>query len=170
MDRKFFYPIKAAENCDFISLEERIKSVKGVTKAEIRDGKLHDYAGNYSRFIELRAREQAAQTAQTADRPQTGKSADRDKKREEAQRRNEIYRRKKAYVEELARVEETVTAREAEKSEIETQLCLPEVLADSARVQALMKRLSENAAEIEQATSRWEELMEIIDSIEKGDL
>ena len=137
---------------------------------EIRDGKLHDYAGNYSRFIELRAREQAAQAAQTADRPQTGKSADRDKKREEAQRRNEIYRRKKAYVEELARVEETVTAHETEKSEIETQLCLPEVLADSARVQALMKRLSENAAEIEQATSRWEELMEIIDSIEKGDM
>ena len=63
-----------------------------------------------------------------------------------------------------------MTAREAEKSEIETQLCLPEVLSDSAKVQALMKRLSETSAEIEQATSRWEELMEIIDSIEKGDM
>ena len=137
---------------------------------EIRDGQLHDYAGNYSRFIELRAREQTAQAAQPSDRPQTGKSAERDKKREEAQRRNELYRRKKTYVEELARVEETVSAREAEKNDIENRLCLPEVLADSAKVQALMKRLSETSAEIEQATSRWEELMEIIESIEKGDL
>ena len=137
---------------------------------EIRDGKLHDYAGNYSRFIELRERERAAENMQSTAKQQTGRSADRDKKREEAQRRQEIYRRKKSYVEELARVESTVTDREAEKSEIESQLCLPEVLADSSRVQALMKRLSETTAEIEQNTARWEELMEIIDKIEKGEL
>ncbi len=136
---------------------------------EIRDGALRDYAGNYSRFIELRSRERAAPPAAgagaRADRP-----SGRDKRREEALRRNELYRRKKAFVEELEAVEKTVSELEAEKSRVETRLCRPEALADSAGVRELMKRLSDTSARIEQATARWEELVEIIDKIEKGDM
>ncbi len=136
---------------------------------EIRDGKLHDYAGNYSRFIELRAREQAV-SPEAPDKTPADRPTARGKKREEAERRNEIYRRKKTYVEELARVEQADSDLEDEKRRIERDLCLPEVLADSAKVGELMKRLSETSALIERTAARWEELMEIIDRIEKGDM
>lgn len=135
---------------------------------ELRDGALYDYAGNYSRFIEQR------QASLAQDAPHAGpdvkrRGGERDQKREEAQRRNEIYRRKKVYADELAALEERIDGLEKRKKEDERELCRPEVLLDSVRVQALMKDLADAGAELEAATSRWEELMEIIEKIEKGE-
>jgi len=136
---------------------------------EIRNGHLRDYAGNYSRFIELRARE-TEQTESAQPQAPAGRNAEREKKREEAHRRNELYRKKKAYVDEMAQVEERIAKLESTKTEIEQQLCRPEVLADSAKVQELMMSLSESGDQLETAMSRWEKLMEIIEKIEKGEL
>lgn len=135
---------------------------------ELRDGALYDYAGNYSRFIEQR------QASLAQDAPHAGpdvkrRGGERDQKREEAQRRNEIYRRKKVYADELAALEERIDGLENRKAKDERELCRPEVLSDSVRVQALMKDLADAGTEIEAATNRWEELMKIIEKIEKGE-
>ena len=135
---------------------------------EIRDGTLYDYAGNYSRFIELRERQIAA--AEEAAAPQKAqpvqKLSERDRKREEGQRRNEIYRKKKVYADELAGLEKNISDMETRKTTIEQELCLPETLADSAKVQSLMKELAELSSSLDASMKRWEELMEIIEKIE----
>ena len=137
---------------------------------EIRDGTLYDYAGNYSRFIELRERQIAA--AEEAAAPQKAqpvqKLSERDRKREEGQRRNEIYRKKKVYADELAGLEKNISDMETRKTTIEQELCLPETLADSAKVQSLMKELAELSSSLDASMKRWEELMEIIEKIEGG--
>ena len=43
------------------------------------------------------------------------------------------------------------------------------MIADSNRIQTLMKDLADAGAELEAATGRWEELMEIIEKREKGE-
>lgn len=58
---------------------------------------------------------------------------------------------------------------ERRKGRDEKELCRPEVIADSNRIQTLMKDLADAGAELEAATGRWEELMEIIEKIEKGE-
>ena len=134
---------------------------------ELRDGALHDYAGNYSRFIEQRQASLAQNVPAAATDSKRG--GERDKKREEARRRNEIYRRKKVYADELAALEERIDDLERRKGRDEKELCRPEVIADSNRIQTLMKDLADAGAELEAATGRWEELMEIIEKIEKGE-
>ncbi len=135
---------------------------------ELRDGILHDYAGNYSRFIqqrELSLQREAEQSGTNSPR----KNADREKKRDEAQRRNEIYRKKKVYAVELSKLENSVAELEGYKKATEEQLCLPEVLNDSKKVQQYMKDLAETENALGKMTARWEELMQIIDKIEKGE-
>lgn len=135
---------------------------------ELRGGTLYDYAGNYSRFIKQREASFAQNAA--ASIPDAKRRADgRNTKREEAQRRNEIYRRKKNYADELALLEKRIDALEERRKKDESELCLPETLSDSQRVQALMKDLSDIGAEIDADTARWEELMEIIEKIEQGE-
>lgn len=135
---------------------------------ELRDGTLHDYAGNYSRFIEQRQASLALNVPAVDPDPKR-RGGEREKKREEAQRRNEIYRRKKVYADELAALEGRIDDLENRKEKDERELCRPEVLSDSVEVQALMKDLADAGTEIEAATNRWEELMKIIEKIEKGE-
>ena len=135
---------------------------------ELRDGALYDYAGNYSRFIEQR-QASLAQNVPAVDSDPKRRGGERDKKREEARRRNEIYRRKKVYADELAALEGRIDDLENRKAKDERELCRPEVLSDSVEVQALMKDLADAGTEIEAATNRWEELMKIIEKIEKGE-
>ncbi len=137
---------------------------------ELRSGVLHDYAGNYSRFIEQReASIRREAELQPGKAQPVRKDAEREKKREEAQRRNEIYRKKKVYAVELSKVESSIASLEEQKKSDEERLCLPDVLSDSKKVQSYMKDLSETETALQNALTRWEELMEIIEKIEKGE-
>ncbi len=136
---------------------------------ELRDGVLHDYAGNYSRFIQQREISLQREAELSGAKNSPRKNTDREKKRDEAQRRNEIYRKKKVYATELSKLENSVAELEDRKKATEEQLCLPEVLNDSKKVQEYMKNLSEIETALEKSTARWEELMEIIEKIEKGE-
>ncbi len=137
---------------------------------ELRDGVLHDYNGNYSSFIEKRKEEleRCSENAPQKGAPQK-RDAEREKKREEAQQRNEIYRRKKVYVQELSQLENTIADLENTSEEAERSLCLPEILNDSAKVQKIMKELAETKSALQSSMERWEELMETIEKIEKGE-
>ena len=51
----------------------------------------------------------------------------------------------------------------------EQSLCLPEILNDSEKIQNYMKDLSETENALQSSMNRWEDLVEIIDKIEKGE-
>lgn len=127
---------------------------------EIRGGRVYDYRGNYSWFIEKRAEAEARAAAERAEAPRAerGENKTKEQKRAEAEERNRLYRAKKGYVERLAACEDEIARNEARKEEINALLCTHEVLSDSRRVQDLMIELKEKENSLKTLYDEWEEL------------
>lgn len=130
---------------------------------EIRDGRLFDYPGNYSYFVEKRslAREESSREK---DSPQT--SDLKEQKRLEAEKRNRIYREKKIFMDEIGPLENRISNLEAEIEGIHRDLCDPETLGNSSVVQNLMVTLKSREKELEEGLTKWEELMRAVEAIE----
>lgn len=134
---------------------------------EIREGKLHDYNGNYSRFIENRAERAAFINDPEKREPATISQADRikDQKRAEAEERNRLYRERKEIEERLAPLEKAIELDELRKEEISTLLCDPKILDNSEKVRSLMIELGETEKRLEESYPIWEELAAELESI-----
>jgi ATP-binding cassette subfamily F protein 3 len=131
---------------------------------EIRDGKIYDYPGNYSYFIEKRAqllaesKDQISLTNKTEQPKSKIKTLDRQKKREEAEQRNHLYRQNKDILEKLKSVEEKIKVLKENKTTAEAQLCDPVTLKDSKKVQILMIDLKSYNQELTTLTKIHEDL------------
>jgi ATP-binding cassette subfamily F protein 3 len=144
---------------------------------ELRDGRLYDYPGNYSRFIEkreeaLRAQEASSggaknQNGQCAASPKNAEdSADsRKKRRQEAEERNRVYRERKRFIDRIEPLEKSITASESRRDEIDGLLCRPDVLADSAKVQELLVERGAITEKIESGYKEWERLSEALGEV-----
>jgi len=111
---------------------------------EIRDGRIYDYPGNYSYFIEKRTQLLAEINNSNLSAKRVGlskpkvKTLDKLRKQKEAEERNRIYRENKDILDKLKSVEEKIRVLEENKASAETQLCDPAILKDSEKVQNLM--------------------------------
>ena len=130
---------------------------------EIRGGRLFDYPGNYSEFIERR--ENASRKALDGGAPAPGEKESpepdansREKKRQEAQERNRLYRERKAFADCIALLEAEIAAGEARLGAVDEQLCSPGISSDSARMQELMIERKALEAAIASAYEKWEAL------------
>ncbi|HPD97411.1 MAG TPA: ABC-F family ATP-binding cassette domain-containing protein [Synergistales bacterium] len=128
---------------------------------EIRDGKIFDYPGNYSWFIEKREAARIAagrdETSKTGDLPQDG--GQKEKKRLEAETRNRIYRERKKFLDKLSPIEEGIERAEKEIASIDTSLADPLVLSNSEKVKRLMVERSRLEKESGAMMQKWEEIM-----------
>jgi ATP-binding cassette subfamily F protein 3 len=134
---------------------------------EIRDGKLYDYHGNYSWFIEKRACQlQTTENEKNSEKKEYA-AGDRAKeqKRLEAEKRNSLYQIRKAYLEELTPIEAAIEQDEKRKEEISAMLCDQEILADSAKVQSLMIELKEREMRLKENYPKWEDLAAKIEAV-----
>ena len=127
---------------------------------ELKDGKIFDYPGNYSYFIEKRS-QMTADVSQKDIRE--GKLADKtltlkDKKRIEAEERNRLSKIKSAVKKELAAVEEKIAKLEARKADNEQSLCDPQTHRDAAKIKELQIDLKACENDLEQAYHLWTEL------------
>lgn len=127
---------------------------------ELKDGRIFDYPGNYSYFIEKRAQmavhpanseRRDAKTAPAALSP-------KELKRLEAEERNRISKIKTALKKELAVVEEKIAGLEARKALSEQSLCDPQTHRDSARIKELQIDLKAIENELTQAYHLWTDL------------
>jgi len=131
---------------------------------EIRDGRIYDYPGNYSYFIEKRAqllaesKDQISLTNKTEQSKSKIKTLDRQKKREEAEERNRIYRQNKDILDKLKSLEKKIKVLEENKTNTETQLCDPVTLKDSKKVKTLMIDLKSYNQELKTLTKIHEDL------------
>ena len=116
---------------------------------EIRDGKLYDYPGNYSWFLEKRE-----QILTEAPMFQEGKSTVKPKPRKNDDNLRAYRETKKA----VAKTEREISEHESEINEIDSLLCQPETLKDSKRVQELMTERFNLDTELKTLYSQWEEL------------
>lgn len=132
---------------------------------EIRDGKIYDYPGNYSYFIEKRAQLMAEINNGNLSAKRVGlskpkvKTLDKLRKQKEAEERNRIYRENKDILDKLKSVEEKIKVLEENKADAETQLCDPIVLKDSKKVRNLMIDLKKYNHELSTLTKTHENLI-----------
>ena len=130
---------------------------------EIRGGRLYDYPGNYSYFVEKRGQVEDDRPSETE---VSSSFSLKEQKRLEAERRNRIYRQTRPMVQEVESLEARISELESEIDGIHGDLCAPEVLENSSMVQNLMVRLKPLEEELHRAMARWEELMKAIETVE----
>lgn len=133
---------------------------------EIRGGKTYDYHGNYSWFIEKRDRPASAVDSAAEEKPVFVPEKTKEQKRAEAEERNRLYRERKVLHDRLKPLEKSISDDEERKGEISNMLCSPETLADSEKVQALMKELKEVEARLKENYDEWEKLSSDIEKIQ----
>ncbi|MCL2010413.1 MAG: ABC-F family ATP-binding cassette domain-containing protein [Synergistaceae bacterium] len=118
---------------------------------EIRKGRMIDYPGNYSWFLEKRE-----SMGYESDEIPRKRDAKKDGQRERA------AQDKRALKKEIASIESGIEKGEQRRDEIDSLLCAPDTLSDSARVQSLMKERSELERGIAEDYAKWEERMALI--------
>ena len=132
---------------------------------EIRDGRIYDYPGNYSYFIEKRAQllgepEDYVSSFKKAKKLKPkARTLDKLKKQKEAEERNRIYRQNKDILDKLKSVKEKIKVLKENKSKIESQLCDPIILKNSKKVQRLMIDLKKYNQELKTLTKNHEDLI-----------
>ncbi|PKP55299.1 hypothetical protein CVT91_16035 [Candidatus Atribacteria bacterium HGW-Atribacteria-1] len=134
---------------------------------EIRDGRIYDYPGNYSYFIEKRTQLLAENNngnlstkIKIVEQSKIKiKTLDKLRKQKEAEERNRFYRQNKDILDKLKSVEEKIKVLKGNKADAETQLCDPIVLKDSKKVQNLMIDLKKYNHELTTLTKTHENLI-----------
>lgn len=123
---------------------------------EIRDGKLYDYPGNYSWFLEKR---EETLTSQSQDTKPSAKP--KSPKREDNAR---LIRETKR---EISQTEKDISGHEARIGEIDGLLCQQETLKDSQKVQSLMTERANLDRGLSELYSQWEELSLKLDDLKQ---
>ncbi len=119
------------------------------------NGKLREYPGNYSAFLEIQQREVAEAAARAAE---LAKPKASEKKAKEDPAPNTGTQRKLSYKErkELERLEQEIEEAEEKKAQIESQLAT----ADYVAAQELAEQLKALEDQLERDVERWSELAE----------
>jgi len=121
---------------------------------EIRDGRLIDYPGNYSWFLEKRESMGYEPKAGASGQPARGRLDPRIRGAREL-----ANQETRALKKEIASIEAGIEREERRRDEIDGLLCEPDTLSDSALVQSLMRERSELARGIAEDYAKWEERM-----------
>lgn len=141
---------------------------------EIRDGRSHEYLGNYSYFIQKRSEmAQADKDSGIAplmengsapgsqDIPAVSKSfKTKEEKRLEAEERNRLSRITRALKDALEALEERIAGLEKRKTEAEKTLCAPDVHREPQKIKELNQALIDLARELESLYAAWDDLTE----------
>ncbi len=116
---------------------------------EIREGKLYDYPGNYSWFLEKR--EEALQALHAL------QSEENIKSKPSIKNKNENLHEKREIKKSISQTEKIISETEARIGGIDSELCRSETLSDSDKIQKLMIERNTLEKKLESLYSEWEE-------------
>ncbi len=141
---------------------------------ELKEGKIREYRGNYSYFIEKRAEEERAfsgmplKNGSETDKLTPGdKGQRRENKRSEAEERNRHYRLISGLKRDLAGLEAAIGAREEIKSRNAELLSDPATHKSPLEAKKLTLELKTVEAELPGLYGRWEEMALAIDNLKR---
>ncbi len=130
---------------------------------ELKEGRLEEYQGNYSLYLEKR---QVQALVQPAAAPgvkenlpkilRSGKKT-KEQKRLEAEARQAVSKELNRLKKEIEVLEENISKLETRITEIETLMAKPETYDDKKMTVSLQKEYAGQKKELEQANQRWEE-------------
>ena len=138
---------------------------------ELRDGRVIEYRGDYSYFIEKRREIQVNRPSPKGESESESEPGEIDQsgykskeiKRQEAEERNRLARHLKPLKDELASVEEGIAHLEEMKKNHEDELCHPEMHKKPDRIKLLTQKLQKAHQELEGLYDRWTEIMDRIE-------
>ena len=129
--------------------------------AEVGDGKVDVYPGDYDTFVERRRRVEAEDEAAADaadDEPARARQGARELKRAEAEERNRRYREKQAAEQRLAPIEAEIAAIEERVRELAALQADPSVYRDARRAKDIGRERQEAEERLRALYSRWEEI------------
>ena len=133
---------------------------------ELRGGRLYDYPGNYSWFLEKREELLSSGCEDAAELSgKLGGEDARSARRRLAAERERVDRERRELRKELKAMEERIEGMESRRGAIDADLGDPAVLAASGRVQALMVERAALSDDLSEAYDQWESLSLRLESI-----
>ncbi|MCI0470225.1 MAG: ATP-binding cassette domain-containing protein, partial [Candidatus Aminicenantes bacterium] len=125
---------------------------------ELKDGKLDEYLGNYSYYLEKRQSRGPAvsrEIFEDKNRAAGGKKT-REQKRLEAEARQAVSKESNLLKNEIDALEERIGVLETRIREIETEMASPVTYQDKARTVALQKEYAAAKKELQADSEKWE--------------
>ena len=127
-----------------------------VTKVmEFHQGRLKQYLGNVSEYIEAKEREAEQRAGPAAGERPSSVQTEKERKRVEAELRQQRYERTKPVRDAIAKLEQSIEEQERRKAELEHQLADPELYKQGERVREIREEHRAVETELAYAYDRW---------------
>lgn len=132
----------------------------------VRDGHAKIYNGNYSYYLDEKAKQAAAVQEAKAEQTESTTSANQNKGKLSYQEQKARDSQKRKLERAVSDAEARIEKLEAEEQEIQTEMANPDIAASFEKLGPLQEKLSAVQEQLEQANSDWENALEALDEFE----
>lgn len=129
----------------------------------IDNKQIKEYPGTYDEYEYWRKKNEVAEAPAKREAPPVVK-----KEKEVTPKNDEADKKLKALNKEFKQVETKIEALEKDKTALENEMAKPEVYGDFEKLKVTQEKFNTVNTALEQATKRWEELLEEIDAVSQS--
>ena len=132
----------------------------------VRDGHAKIYNGNYSYYLDEKAKQAAAVQEAEAEQTESTTSANQNKGKLSYQEQKARDSQKRKLERAVSEAEARIEKLEAEEQEIQTEMANPDIAASLEKLGPLQEKLSAVQEQLDQANTDWENALETLDEFE----
>ena len=132
----------------------------------VSDGHAKIYNGNYSYYLDEKAKQAAAVQEAEAEQTESTTSANQNKGKLSYQEQKARDSQKRKLERAVSEAEARIEKLEAEEQEIQTEMANPDIAASFEKLGPLQEKLSAVQEQLEQANNDWENALEELDEFE----
>lgn len=132
----------------------------------VRDGHAKIYNGNYSYYLDEKAKQAAAVQEAKAEQTESTTSANQNKGKLSYQEQKARDSQKRKLERAVSDAEARIEKLEAEEQEIQTEMANPDIAASFEKLGPLQEKLSAVQEQLDQANTDWENALETLDEFE----
>lgn len=132
----------------------------------VRDGHAKIYNGNYSYYLDEKAKQAAAVQEAKAEQTENTTSTNQNKGKLSYQEQKARDSQKRKLERAVSDAEARIEKLEAEEQEIQTEMANPDIAASFEKLGPLQEKLSAVQEQLDQANSDWENALEALDEFE----
>ena len=132
----------------------------------VRDGHAKIYNGNYSYYLDEKAKQAAAIQEAEAEQTESTTSANQNKGKLSYQEQKARDSQKRKLERAVSEAEARIEKLEAEEQEIQTEMANPDIAASFEKLGPLQEKLSAVQEQLDQANTDWENALETLDEFE----
>ena len=132
----------------------------------VRDGHAKIYNGNYSYYLDEKAKQAAAVQEAEAEQTESTTSANQNKGKLSYQEQKARDSQKRKLERAVSEAEARIEKLEAEEQEIQTEMANPDIAASFEKLGPLQEKLSAVQEQLHQANNDWENALEALDEFE----